>query len=369
MLNSWHVYFTEVITGRRRGPFASLLRGGLRLLSWGYQTAVAGRNWGYDKGYFCRYYPPVPLVISIGNIVAGGTGKTPVTLMIAKEFYPDVPLAILSRGYKSRAEKMSKPVVLCKGEGPIHPAEYCGDEPYLLAQHLPKAHIIVGRNRYAASNIASHDGAKVILLDDGMQHRTLERDLEVVVVNALDAFGQGYFLPRGFLREDVRSLSRADLIIINRVSDIAHFEEVSEKLIPYTKAPAVGTKMEVSEILDCNGNAVSIAGKTVGIFCGIADPLQFKSTVESQGAHVVAHKFSADHEAIQPLVLEEFADTCHQKGADILVCTEKDYVKLSYWTKTSLPIVWLRMHLSIVAGEPNWRAFISKAKADLARRI
>lgn len=346
-----------------------MIRSMLYVLSRGYGSIVALRNWAFDRGYFRRYYPPVPLVISIGNIVAGGTGKTPVTLMIAQEFYPHTPLAILSRGYKSRAEKLSTPVVLCQGDGPIHPAEYCGDEPYLLAQHLPKAHIIVGRNRYAASNMASLAGAQIILLDDGMQHRRLERDLEVIVVNALDAFGQGYFLPRGFLREELSELSRADLIIINRVLDEDNFNCIQEKLKAYSNAPAVGTRMEIDAIWDAKGNKLeSLKDKQVGIFCGLAEPRQFQETIEAHGAIVVSHKFISDHETMNPDALEQFAKSCIEQGAEVIVCTEKDFVKLSDKSK-ALPIVWLQMRLVIVAGDQNWQSFIAKAKSDLARRI
>lgn len=369
MFRNWQLYFSEVITGQRRGPGAALLRGALYLLSKGYQSLVGWRNWAFDRGYFRRYYPPVPLVISVGNIVAGGTGKTPVTLMIAQEFYPDTPIAILSRGYKSKAEKLSKPIVLCNGNGPLFPAEYSGDEPYLLAQHLPKAHIIVGRNRYEASNMASLAGAQVILLDDGMQHRRLERDLEVIVVNAQDAFGQGYFLPRGFLREQLSALSRADLIIVNRVSDQDHFADIQEKLLPYTKAPAVGTQVGVAEIWDSRGKIPTLQDKVVGVFCGLANPMQFQQTVEAQGAQVIAHQFTPDHEVMHEEALEKFAKHCSQLGAELLVCTEKDYVKLSDDAKKSLPIAWVKMRLIIVSGESHWKNFIAKAKVDLARRV
>lgn len=370
MFENWQIYYTEVVTGQRKGIIATFLRGFLYVLSWGFRFLVTFRNWAFDRRYLRRYSPPVPLVISIGNIVAGGTGKTPVTLMLAQEFYPDIPLAILSRGYKSRAEKLSKPVVLSDGHGPLHPAEHCGDEPYLLAQHLPKAIVIVGKNRYEASNMASHAGAHVILLDDGMQHRRLGRDFEIIVVHAQDAFGQGYFLPRGFLREQTTALSRADLIIVNHITDADHFADMEQQLAPYTKAPAVGTKMEVARIWDSKKNQLpTLKGMRVGIFCGIAHPDQFQKTVEEQGAEIVAHHFTSDHDKMDAVRLNQFAEKCHSLGAEMLVCTEKDFVKITEQTQACLPISWLEMRLCIIAGEPHWKDFIDKAKEALSRRI
>lgn len=369
-MTDWQIYFSEIVTGKRKGLFAFLLRGALYILSFGFQWLVACRNWAFDRRYLSRYSPPVPLVISVGNIVAGGTGKTPVTLMLAKEFYPETFLAILSRGYKSKAEKLSTPVVLCRGNGPVYSADYCGDEPFLLAQHLPKALVIVGKNRYAASNMASESGAHLILLDDGMQHRRLARDREVVVVNAQDVFGQGYFLPRGFLREEKTALSRADLVIINHVRDQEHFQTIQQKLLPFTIAPAVGTKMEVASIWGFEKNLISsIQGKKVGIFCGIANPFQFQQTVEMQGAQVVSHKFVSDHESLEIKSLQSFSENCYSLGAEMLLCTEKDFVKLNKMDKFPLPIAWLQMKLTIVEGQGNWHAFIKQAKEALARRI
>ena len=205
MLNKVENYLKHVIQGKKQGILRSSIKCLLLPLSWIFHRGVQLRNWCYDKKWFKSYVPPVPIVISIGNIVAGGTGKTPVTLLFAYTFYNRFSLAILSRGYRSKAEKLDAPLILCDGKGPLYPAAYCGDEPYLFAQRLPEAHVIVGENRQKASYLAAKAGAQVILLDDGMQHEVAMRDFEVVVVDVGDPFGHGYFLPRGFLREDVSS--------------------------------------------------------------------------------------------------------------------------------------------------------------------
>ena len=105
-------YLTDVMKEKRNGILPSLLRGVLLMMSWPYLIVVRIRNWAYDNEWFRQYQPPIPVVVSIGNIVAGGTGKTPVTLMLANEFYEEATLGILSRGYRSPAEKLPAPVTL-----------------------------------------------------------------------------------------------------------------------------------------------------------------------------------------------------------------------------------------------------------------
>lgn len=370
MFNRMEAYFLEVIKGKRKGLFASFLKGALRLLSWSYQIGVACRNWAFDRGWMRRYYPPVPVVISIGNIVAGGTGKTPVTLMMAQEFYTDFLIAILSRGYRSQAENLPAPVVLSKGEGPMHPAAYCGDEPYLLSQNLPKAFVFVGKDRHKASNMAAKAGVHLILLDDGMQHRRLARDFEVVVMDAYDPFGQGFFLPRGFLRESLKSLSRANLIILNHVYDHERFLSMKKQIASYSSAPLIGTKMEVEQIWNADGTAIeTLKNKKVGIFCGIAHPEYFRHTVFNLGADIISHYSVPDHKSFNPEDLKKFAEKCKSQGAELIICTEKDWVKLEKAAIQSLPFGWIQMKLKIVEGSLEWSEFIENAKKDLVKRM
>lgn len=370
MQKRWESYFLNVMTGKQKGGGAALLRFFLWLLSWPFRLTVACRNWVFDQGWLSRYYPPVPVVISIGNIVVGGTGKTPVTLMFAKEFYDEFFIGILSRGYRSRAEKLPIPVVLSKGEGPVQSASFCGDEPFLLSQNLPKAFVVVGRNRHKASNIAARAGVQLILLDDGMQHRRLARDFEVVVMDTMDLFGQGHYLPRGFLREGVQSLSRANLIILNHVTDSSAFEKMKARVSRHSKAAVVGTRMEVVHVENFSGEILpSIKGMKVGIFCGIAHPEYFYKTVSQEGAEIVASVFASDHMSLDYSTLAAFALQCQEKGAEVLLCTEKDKVKIMDIQKLALPIYWLKMRLKMIEGEEEWKRFIEQVKTDLRNRI
>jgi tetraacyldisaccharide 4'-kinase len=363
-------YYLDLIKGKKQGIFASVLRGILLVFSWIFQGIVYCRNKAFDKGWLRRYSPPVPLVISIGNFVAGGTGKTPVTLMLAQEFYVNYLIAILSRGYRSPAENLPAPLWLSRGQGPMHPASYCGDEPFLLAQNLPKTLVFVGKDRHKSSNMAAKAGAQVILLDDGMQHRRLARDLEVIVIDAGDPFGYGYFLPRGLLREGLKSLSRADLMILNHIVDHDHFIRVQTVIANYSKAPLIGTRMEVAEIVALeNRQPLSLKDQVVGLFCGIAHPDYFEATVCKEGARVVGRYIVADHENFDFEALALFAEACRKEGAAYIVCTEKDEVKLKDHPPLALPIVWIKMKLVVVEGEGLWKDFVVNAKRILQKRV
>ncbi len=364
------LYLIEVIKGKRKGLFAGFLRAVLYVFSWFYEKIVHSRNCAFESGLFRRYRPPVPMIISIGNIVAGGTGKTPVTILIAQEFYNDLQIAILSRGYRSPAEKLARPTILSSGRGPVHSASYCGDEPYLIAQNLPKALVVVGRNRHRASDIAVKWGAQLILLDDGMQHRHLVRDREVVVMDVADPFGQGHFLPRGLLREDVASLSRAHLVVLNHVQNPEQFKDMKKVVSQHTKAPIVGTQMQIEKIYGLDGSLIgSLEGKRVGIFCGIAQPENFRTTVESAGGQVVGTYYVPDHMTFDWNAFHLFVENCCTENAEMVVCTEKDRVKLPESIQSRLPVAWLKMKLILVEGSSDWKTFIEKVKVEIKRQI
>lgn len=366
MIKKLELYLKNIIHGRKQGLSAGLIKAVLLPLSWLYGFGVNSRNYLYEKGWMRRYVPPVPLVISIGNIVAGGTGKTPVTLLLAGAFYERFTIAILSRGYRSKVEKLDMPVLLCEGHGPTFPASYCGDEPYLFAQRLPKAIVIVGGNRKKASFLAAKAGAQVILLDDGLQHRQLARDFDVVVVDVGDPFGQGYFLPRGFLRDDIRSLARANLIILNHISDLESFLTVKKQLTAYSSAPVMGTNGCVIAIRNLKEQEVKInKGQKVGMFCAIAHPEYFRRTIEQQGLQVVTEYILADHDKINDKELEEFAQESLKKEAGYLVCTEKDRVKLQDHLLFALPILWVQIELRVVAGQEEWHHFLKQTEAKI----
>ncbi len=310
-------------------------------LSWVYALAVRGRHWLYDNRMLVQKHAPLP-VVSIGNLVVGGVGKTQVALLLAQSVEN---AAILTRGFRGKAEKGKRPLHVSIEK---HTADLSGDEPWLLASRLPNTPVIVNRDRYKSSLEAEKLGARVILLDDGMQHRQLFRNYEIVVINGSDPFGGGHFLPRGLLREDPKRLARADLIV--------SVGKLKKALPTNIEAPIVETEVRVRSIRDLSGAPIaSLQGKRVGIFCGIGNPGRFVESVKALGADVVASHFLPDHKTIDEKVLKKFAQLCKEQGAEYLLCTEKDRVKLQECAKEcALPIGWVEVELEIVKNRAAW---------------
>lgn len=322
-------YVLEVMDGKRRGKTL------LHALSYLYQGGVALRNLAYDTRFFSSAKVKVP-VISVGNIVVGGTGKTPLVKMLAEELSKTLKVAILSRGYRSKIENSGD--VLC-----IHaetPVEVCGDEPFWLACQLPQVAVWVGKNRVASAKRAIEKGAEVLLLDDGMQYRDLQRDMEIVVMDGEDLFGKGYFLPRGLLRDTPLRLKKAALVVVNNAK--CH-EKIKEKLSSYTNAPLMFVRMKLQE---------NLKGKRVGVFCAIGKPTRFLESIKDAGAEVLSTFFKPDHDPFLPEELSLFAQ---KSGADMIVCTQKDYVKIPHQFSCSLPILPLQGEFEIVSGKEEWQ--------------
>ena len=355
-----------LVTGETCGFWAAVQRAGLRICSWAYRLGAWLRNWALDRGWIRAHRIPGTVIVSIGNLVVGGTGKTPVIIRLAEE-WTDCNVAVLSRGYRSLAEKRPQPVVLSKGDGPLQSAEQCGDEPFLIAQRVPTAMVVVGRRRVDAARMAVDAGCNLLLIDDGMQHRQLARDFEVVVMDAEDPFGLGYHLPRGYLREDLSSLRRADLVILNHVKNINHFQLVKEKVAPYTSAPLVGSELQVQGVQTVKEQEeASLMGRKVGIFCGIGMPHKFRQTVQGMGGEIVAELFSGDHRLFSEEAFHAFAEKCASLGAEFLVCTEKDRVKIERLYSSPVPIAWVKVGLQIIAGFEAWEQFVETVQNRIA---
>jgi len=329
-------YVLDIMEGRRPG------RPLLRALSYLYRTGVAIRNEAYDSGMLKAHDAGLP-VISVGNIIAGGTGKTPFVKILAEELSKKFQIAIVSRGYRSNAEKTDQVFQVT----PETDVASCGDEPYWLARHLPKVQVWVGKNRLDSARRAKEKGAELVLMDDGMQHRKLKRDIEIVLVDGEDPFGKGFFLPRGFLRDSPARLKKTDCIVVIEPS----FSEVEQELRHYTDAPIVFAE-RVTE--------VSLKGKKVAVFCAIGKPQKFLQSVRQAGGEIVASFFKPDHESFYPEELQKFAD---ESLADVLVCTEKDQVKLPSEFKCRLPIVPLTSHLKISGNETAWQELLNNIQS------
>lgn len=268
-----------------------------------YAMVVWIRNRLYDLQIFSITRAPCT-VVSIGNIVAGGSGKTPFVHFLASAF-PHRKVAILSRGY-----------------GAIP------DEALLLAKKLPHVSVFVHKNRAQLAKQIGKD-FDLILLDDGLQHRKLHRDFDIV----LQPLKKEHYLPRGFLRDSPKRLEQATV-----------FKEDE-------------WEFQVRRILNLKGEAIpSIQGKKVTLFCGIARPHRFRKTVEALGAQVEKEVLFADHAQI---------DLSKLPPADLYICTEKDAVKLP---NTALPILYLEMQVVVNKGFEKMEKLIAKIDQKIDNR-
>lgn len=343
----------DLIEGRRKNWFLWII---LSVLSFLYRWVICIRHFLYDVGFFKSYLAKSP-VISVGNIVAGGTGKTPFVRKLSEELSTGKgTIAILTRGYKSRAEHNF--VLASLGEGPLVPASICGDEPYWLASYLD-ASIWVGKNRIQSAQEASLTDPRLFILDDGFQHRNIQRDVDIVLLDSTDLFGKGAFLPRGYLRDSPHRLKKAHWIIVTRLEDGLE-EEIIQSIRFYTEAPIIGFRSTYT--LNC-----AIKGKKIGAFCGIGKPDLFYKALSLQKVELIKTLSFSDHETPSLKELSFFAKECKKLGADYLVCTEKDLVKLSGLETLALPVEALKMDLSCVWNQNNWKEMIQSIKNKMKK--
>ena len=277
-----------------------LLTGPLRFLliplSWLYGASVWLRNRLYALGLFKARTLPCR-VISVGNIVVGGTGKTPAVIAMAKHLQEkNVRVAILLRGYKRQSRE--KVTIVSDGERVCASLKESGDEAYMLAKHLRGVPIIVSRQRYQAGQVAlERFGVEVLLLDDGFQHRQLARDVDILTVPAHSVVGlqaapeypfknRARLLPAGILREPPTALQRADVILLTHtdtVNDLSHSKETLQRLAPHAVIlESVHQPVDFYPLASFKAprrSAMSIAGKRILAVCGIGNPDAFATTL------------------------------------------------------------------------------------------
>jgi tetraacyldisaccharide 4'-kinase len=338
-----HEPFHDLIRGTRKGPVAACQRLGLWLMSQPYGAAVRVRNWAYDLGW--RRIERVPAaVVSVGNLTAGGTGKTPCVEMVAR-FYRRLGLrvAILSRGYGSRRGGT---------------AAGANDEARVLEQNLPDVPHLQGADRAALARVAvAKFASEVLILDDGLQHRRLWRDLELVLIDATNPWGHGHLLPRGLLREPIAGLRRADVVLMTRCDlvSVDGRQEINERVQHIAPGvPMVETAHEPAAWQNASGNELppkALAGRVAAAFCGIGNPDGFRRTLVRLGVHVVAWRTFRDHHNYAEADLEELRQWAGKLPAEtVLVTTQKDLVKIGVNRLGERELWSLRIHLRVMGG-------------------
>ena len=293
-----------------------------------YGAVATARNRLYERGLL-KSYPLGAHTVSIGNITAGGTGKTPLVAYTAS-LLADAgrKVCVLTRGY-GRADE-SKRVVVSDGEAIFVGARVGGDEPVELAARLiGQAAVVADADRVAAAEFALREfGVTAFVLDDAFQHRRARRDVDVVCVDATDPFGRRAMLPSGRLREPIENLSRADAIVITRVSQTGDIEELRSEITAL--APAVPIFLASSRIMRFvlpDGTTRQKPSEKVFAFCGIANPQSFFRDLENEVSIASTHAFG-DHHKYRQSDIARIEKAAAAAGAQILATTQKDAVKL-----------------------------------------
>jgi tetraacyldisaccharide 4'-kinase len=320
------------VKGKGPTPLFSI-ETGLLVLSAVYGGLMCLRARLYEIGVLPSKALPCR-VVSIGNIAAGGTGKTPMTILVARMIRDmGYRVVVVSRGYRGRMEKTGG--VVSDGRTVFTGPDDAGDEPYLLARVLTGIPVVVGQRRYEAGMMAvKRFKPDVIVLDDAFQHLRLNRDLDLVLLDSRSPFGNGHMLPRGLLREPLSALRRAHAVILTR-SERAHKTAMPHRM-PRHQPLFFAThhlKIRVSGPEDgrLDDDALDISrlkGKKAVAFAGLADNSQFFDSLEHAGCKLVRTFSFADHHRYDCNDLDRIAAAAEKSGVDSLVTTFKDFVKI-----------------------------------------
>jgi tetraacyldisaccharide 4'-kinase len=332
-----------------------------------FRAAVQSRLFLYDIGILHRY-PLGCQVISVGNITVGGTGKTPVVEVFARELQQaGRKVAILSRGYRKKElpwyerlfrEQIDPPRVVSDGHHVLLDSEMGGDEPYMLAVNLPGVVVLVDRNRVKSGRYAVRKfGCDTLVLDDGFQYQRLKHRLELVLVDCTNPFGNGNLLPRGILREPVTNLSRANFVFLTK-SD-GRTEELRQRVNELRPGAEI---IECRHEPRCLRDAFSaeekplsfLQGLPVMALSGIAVPQSFENSLRGMGARVIDSERFADHHRFVAQEIINAVNHADEIGAKAVICTEKDAVRLPRLEHPAVPIYYLRVDIRILAGAESF---------------
>jgi tetraacyldisaccharide 4'-kinase len=344
-----------------------------------YRGLVQLRLELYRRRIF-RSHSPGCLVISVGNLTVGGTGKTPVVEMLARALEEGGrKVAILSRGYKSvprpfflrLLDKLTKnksvfvPRVVSDGRSLLLDSRTAGDEPFMLANNLRGVVVLVDRDRVKSANYAVREfGVDTLILDDGLQYLRLRHGLEVVLIDRQAPFGNEHVLPRGTLREPPRNLRRATHIFLTKcdgrdngalIARIRRYNRTAD-IIECSHRPKHLRNFVTGETKPLE----FLRGLRVGSICGIAVPESFEQALRALDAEIEISKTYADHHRYTAKEIESFIRRCARRELDAIITTEKDAVRIPRILEPDVPVYYLRVQIEILAGQAAWDRFVDR---------
>ena len=334
-------YFIDLVHQKEvHGIFLNLLMFILHVFSLIYRELVDLKLVSYTKGIFHQKHLDC-FVISLGNVTVGGTGKTPTAQRLARDIRDmGYRVVILNRGY--RAKWHGDVGIVSDGRRLLMDAAEAGDEAFMLAKHLPNVPVLIGAKRSVTGQYAiDHFGAEVAILDDGYQHWELARDLDILLVDAVNVFGNGYILPRGTLREPLSHVNRADVCLLTKVDQAApgscsyirrtvqHYNPEIQILESVHRPRSFIPLREWYEDIGSTGVDVKyFAGKRVVAVSAIGNPASFEQTLCDLGAVIIESLRYPDHHDYTTREITDVLDQAEAKNAEAVVITEKDAVKV-----------------------------------------
>ena len=362
-------YIFHMAHAPERPWYAFILLGFLRGLSYLYGFGARVNLWLYEAGFLSRRKLNC-CVISIGNITVGGTGKTPTAQRVAKMIKNlGYRVVILNRGYRSHWDK---PLGVVSDGRKIFMTSYeAGDEAYLMAKMMPGVPVVIGKNRDVTGSYAVEKlNAEVIIMDDGYQHWQLERDLDIVLVDTLNLFGNGNLLPRGILREPLSHLNRADLFLFTKSDQSSQLtrSSLTENIRQYnTKAPIVESIHHAKEFVEIadwykgiQQNPLpleELKGKRVMVFSAIGNPSSFEQNVSGCGLDIVEAIRYPDHHDYGMLEMQYIGERASKLKADALITTGKDAVKIPtefIYFNRDIPLYVMNMDIMVTRNEESF---------------
>lgn len=373
-------YCLKLMSGKREHRFDQAIIDFLFLASRFYRMGIQFRNWMYDKRVI-RNRALGCLVVSIGNLSCGGTGKTPVVEVFARTLSAKGrKVAILSRGYRSRkipfwtrlmmrlrAQKIElPPKVVSDGKNLLMDSEFSGDEPYMLASNLPDVSVVVDKDRvksgiYAIDNFHTD----VIILDDGFQYLMLKPHINIVLVDSSDPFGNGHVLPRGILREPIKNIRRADYVFLTKSDGSHKIHHLKNFIRRHTRrAEIIECCHKPKYLVELNGRKKEqlsmLKGAKTAALSAIARPESFEKFLEELGAELVLKDHYADHHRYSVQEILDFIREAKNAGAEMIITTEKDAVRIPKLERCDIPIYFLRIEIDILSGQESFDQCISR---------
>ncbi len=377
-IENLRTYFIYLIHSKESdGFFMTLLMGIFYIFSLVYEQLVNMKLLCYKTGILGKEKLNC-YVISLGNITVGGTGKTPTAQRLARDIRDmGYKVVILNRGYRSKWH--GEVGIVSDGKNLHMDAAEAGDEAYMLAKHLPNVPVLIGAERAVTGKYAiEHFGAEVAILDDGYQHWQLIRDMDILLVDAVNVFGNGHLLPRGTLRESMSHISRADVCLITKVDqaeagageyirDTVHKYNKDAKIVESIHQPRCFIPL-AEWFIDLASEGVSvesISGKQIMAVSAIGNPASFEQTLRDLGAEIMESIRYPDHHEYTVKEMRDVLQQADALGAESIVITEKDAVKIpAEFAKSN----W-NIPIFVICVEVKFQAGAAEFQEELRRRL